>query len=61
METVDISGMRFKPPKRPYKGFFRRMRLIYLDWQFIVIMRRIERSIIKLEKLKKLEKQLNEE
>ena len=59
-DTIDISGMKFKRPVAPKTRLFRKLRLIYLDWQFIVIMRRIERSIIKLEKLKKLEKQLQD-
>ena len=50
-DTVDISGMKFKrsvSPQKPHIRLFRKLRLAYIDWQYRVLMRRVQRSIDKL-------------
>ena len=51
METVDISGMKFKRPVSPKLPMFRKLRLAYIDWQYRVLMRRTQRLINKLKVL----------
>lgn len=57
-DTIDISGMRFKPPIGPKLPLFRKLRLAYIDWQYRTLMRRVQRSIDKLRALDEIAQEL---